>query len=188
MTVTRNVIYDLLPAYFAGEVSADTRTLVDEFLESDPELRRMADRFRERLQERTGIDLSDAGNDRERIVFQRAKARFKLRQATLAWAFGAAVGIGMAFLTGLRGPLGLLNPRDDYRSRLRRDGGVDLDGVDQAGCGALVSPFRRRRNEPARLSGHAGPLATMRYGWHGAGRRGGSRRPRARRQMPAYQE
>lgn len=51
MTVTRNVIYDLLPAYFAGEVSADTRTLVDEFLESDPELRRMADRFRERLQD-----------------------------------------------------------------------------------------------------------------------------------------
>lgn len=110
MTVTRNVIYDLLPAYFAGEVSTDTRTLVDEFLETDPELRRMADRFRERLQERTGIDLSDAGSDRERIVFQRAKARFKLRQATLAWAFGAAVGIGMAFLTGLRGPLGLLNP------------------------------------------------------------------------------
>jgi Predicted transmembrane transcriptional regulator (anti-sigma factor) len=110
MTVTRNVIYDLLPAYFAGEVSADTRTLVDEFLETDPELRRMADRFRERLQDRTGIDLSDAGSDRERIVFQRAKARFKLRQATLAWAFGAAVGIGMAFLTGLRGPLGLLNP------------------------------------------------------------------------------
>ena len=110
MTVTRNVIYDLLPAYFAGEVSADTRTLVDEFLETDPELRRMADRFRERLQERGGIDLSDAGSDRERIVFQRAKARFKLRQATLAWVFGAAVGIGMAFLTGLRGPLGLLNP------------------------------------------------------------------------------
>ncbi len=110
MTVTRNVIYDLLPAYFAGEVSTDTRTLVDEFLETDPELRRMADRFRERLQDRTGIDLSDAGSDRERIVFQRAKARFKLRQATLAWAFGAAVGIGMAFLTGLRGPLGLLNP------------------------------------------------------------------------------
>ena len=110
MTVTRNVIYDLLPAYFAGEVSADTRTLVDEFLETDPELRRMADRFRERLQDRTGIDLSDAGSDRERIVFQRAKARFKLRQATLAWVFGAAVGIGMAFLTGLRGPLGLLNP------------------------------------------------------------------------------
>jgi len=110
MTVTRNVIYDLLPAYFAGEVSADTRTLVDEFLETDPELRRMADRFRERLQDRTGLDFSDSGSDRERAVFQRAKARFKLRQATLAWVFGAVVGFGMAFLTGLRGPLGLMNP------------------------------------------------------------------------------
>jgi anti-sigma factor RsiW len=110
MTVTRNVIYDLLPAYFAGEVSADTRTLVDEFLETDPELRRMADRFRERLQDRAGLDLSDTGSDRERAVFQRAKARFKLRQATLAWVFGAAVGFGMAFLIALRGPLGLMNP------------------------------------------------------------------------------
>ena len=32
MKITRDVIYDLLPGYFAGEVSADTRALVDEFL------------------------------------------------------------------------------------------------------------------------------------------------------------
>jgi anti-sigma factor RsiW len=46
MNVTRNVIYDLLPACFAGEVSRDTRVLIEEFLETDPELRRMAERFR----------------------------------------------------------------------------------------------------------------------------------------------
>ncbi len=34
MTVTRDVILDLLPLYFAGQVSADTKTLVDEFLVS----------------------------------------------------------------------------------------------------------------------------------------------------------
>lgn len=38
MHVTRDVILDLLPLYAAGEVSADTRTLVDAFLASDPEL------------------------------------------------------------------------------------------------------------------------------------------------------
>ena len=37
MNVTRDVIYDLLPGYFAGDLSPDTRVLVDEFLAQDPE-------------------------------------------------------------------------------------------------------------------------------------------------------
>ena len=39
MNVTREVIYDLLPAYFAGEASADTRALVEEFFATDAERR-----------------------------------------------------------------------------------------------------------------------------------------------------
>lgn len=38
MNITRNVILDLLPLYLAEEVSADTKALVEEYLESDPEL------------------------------------------------------------------------------------------------------------------------------------------------------
>ncbi len=38
MKITRNVIEDLLPLYLAGEVSDDTRALVETYLESDPEL------------------------------------------------------------------------------------------------------------------------------------------------------
>lgn len=38
MTVTRNVIRDLLPLYAAGESSADTRTLVEAWLKDDAEL------------------------------------------------------------------------------------------------------------------------------------------------------
>jgi len=38
MEVTRNVILDLLPLYSANEASADTRALVKEYLETDPEL------------------------------------------------------------------------------------------------------------------------------------------------------
>ena len=45
MTVTRDVILDLLPLYFAGQVSADTKTLVDEFLQTDPDFARMSQRF-----------------------------------------------------------------------------------------------------------------------------------------------
>lgn len=38
MEVTRDVVNDLLPVYLAGEASAETKALVEEFLEDDPEL------------------------------------------------------------------------------------------------------------------------------------------------------
>lgn len=41
MEVTRDVINDLLPVYVAGEASADTRRLVEEFLQNDPEFARI---------------------------------------------------------------------------------------------------------------------------------------------------
>ena len=43
MEITRNVILDLLPLYLADEVSADTRALVEKYLETDPELADMAE-------------------------------------------------------------------------------------------------------------------------------------------------
>jgi len=42
MEITRNVILDLLPLYLANEVSADSRTLVEEYLETDSELANVA--------------------------------------------------------------------------------------------------------------------------------------------------
>ena len=42
MDITRNVILDLLPLYVANEVSADTRALIEKYLESDPELANVA--------------------------------------------------------------------------------------------------------------------------------------------------
>lgn len=38
MKITRNVILDLLPLYVADEVSSDTKILIQEYLEKDPEL------------------------------------------------------------------------------------------------------------------------------------------------------
>jgi len=42
MEITRHVILDLLPLYLAGEVSADTRALVEKYLETDPALANVA--------------------------------------------------------------------------------------------------------------------------------------------------
>ena len=46
MNVTQNVIHDLLPAYLAGEASADTVALVEEFLRQDPDLVRTVEALR----------------------------------------------------------------------------------------------------------------------------------------------
>lgn len=42
MEITRQVILDLLPIYLANEASADTRVLVEQYLETDPELAKLA--------------------------------------------------------------------------------------------------------------------------------------------------
>lgn len=41
MNVTREVINDLWPLYSAGDASADSRALVDEFLRQDPDFARL---------------------------------------------------------------------------------------------------------------------------------------------------
>ena len=46
MNVTKDVVFDLLPVYAAGEASPDTVTLVEEYLRGDPELARMAEELR----------------------------------------------------------------------------------------------------------------------------------------------
>jgi hypothetical protein len=44
MNVTRDVITDLWPVYAAGEASADTRALIEDFLRQDPEFARVLQR------------------------------------------------------------------------------------------------------------------------------------------------
>ena len=48
MTVTSDVILDLLPMYVAGEVSEDTRKLVEAYLEENPRFRLWLDRLTEK--------------------------------------------------------------------------------------------------------------------------------------------
>lgn len=42
MNISRNVILDLLPLYIADEASPETRELIDQYLETDPELAKIA--------------------------------------------------------------------------------------------------------------------------------------------------
>ena len=45
MEISRNVILDLLPLYIADEASPETRQLIDQYLESDPELANVAQNY-----------------------------------------------------------------------------------------------------------------------------------------------
>ena len=42
MNVTREVVTDLLPIYFAGEASGDTKVLVEDYFRQDPDFERIA--------------------------------------------------------------------------------------------------------------------------------------------------
>lgn len=43
MKITRDVITDLLPVYLSGEASADTKALIESFLQDDPEFAKLID-------------------------------------------------------------------------------------------------------------------------------------------------
>jgi len=87
MNVTKNVIQDLLPAYLAGEASADTVDLVEEFLTTDPELARTVESFRANPLAQPAVELRP---DREKETLNMTKR--------LLWWRGILMGLAM-FLT-----------------------------------------------------------------------------------------
>jgi len=115
MKISRDVIYDLLPGYFAGEASPDTRALIQEYFDTDPEFRRMAERFQAILDGTRKLEQPDAEAARERATFDRVRSQAKRRQETRAMAAGfglAAVFAGlMALVKGPdQGPFGYAHP------------------------------------------------------------------------------
>ena len=95
MAVTREVILDLLPLYLSNEASTDSRDLVQEHLEKDPELARMAARWKDRLPEPPPVPVNP---EVQAIAYQEAKRQIANRVITLAAviAFGILVVAGAA--------------------------------------------------------------------------------------------
>jgi hypothetical protein len=104
MKVTRDVILDLLPLYLAEEASADTKALVGEYLEADPELARVArESASMRLSEQTPAPL---GKEKEMEAYKEARHQLNKRIVALAGIFAfstlaivAAALIGLLLLT-----------------------------------------------------------------------------------------
>ena len=94
MQVTRDVVLDLLPAYLANEASPDTQALVREYLDSDPELARLAQQWRQRMPE---PPPAPARADAQAQAYQAA-------QRQLTWRVLAVAGLitgGVLALLGL---------------------------------------------------------------------------------------
>ena len=87
MAVTREVILDLLPLYLSDEASADSRTLVKEHLEIDPELERLATEWKVPLH--TLATSEDSTMWRTRLIIspaaRRVKVRRRIRSARTPW-------------------------------------------------------------------------------------------------------
>lgn len=84
MKITRDVITDLLPVYFSGEASADTRVLVEEFFKQDPEFARLAqDERSQTMLKPIPVRLPP---EHEKTTMARTKTLLWLRTLLLAFA------------------------------------------------------------------------------------------------------
>lgn len=93
MKITRNVVLDLLPLYHAGEASADTRELVDEFFRQDPEFARTAVEMVPLSLDAIPMELT---HDHEVKTLERTKQMIRLR----SWLMGFAIFFTLMPLSG----------------------------------------------------------------------------------------
>jgi predicted anti-sigma-YlaC factor YlaD len=100
MKVTRDVILDLLPLYLDEEASSDTKALVREYLEADPEIAQIArESASMRLSEQTPAPLR---KEKEMEAYQKAKHELNRRVIILAAIFAfSTLGIVAAAFIGL---------------------------------------------------------------------------------------
>ena len=85
MKVTRDVITDLLPLYLANEASADTRALVESFLQQNPEFSRLA---KERAGQFLPTEIPSTLNpENEMKTLERTKRLLKIRSTLLGCSF-----------------------------------------------------------------------------------------------------
>lgn len=112
MNVTREVIKDLLPLYQEGEVSPDTRRLVEEYLSTDSELRdQMAEPAfaQQRLRVRAEVDSALATLERTKRALRRQKwLQFFALLLTLAPFTSYGAGGQLKFMVLRDAPLSLI--------------------------------------------------------------------------------
>lgn len=85
MTITKDIITDLLPAYLAGDCSADTKQLVEDFLRTDASF--AAEVQRMHTAPLPAMGAPDAGRSDELRTLKRTKSLLNWRSALMAFGF-----------------------------------------------------------------------------------------------------
>jgi anti-sigma factor RsiW len=94
MRVSRDVIVDLLPLYLAGEASAATRSLIEQYLSRDEAL---ATQVRSHVAEILGSAAGPVDLPPELELRSLSRTRGLLRKQR--WLFGTAIGLSVLALT-----------------------------------------------------------------------------------------
>ena len=82
MSITQDVITDLLPLYFSGEASGDTRALVDSFFREHPDFEKLA---RKSVKVQIPVQTATAASG-EKEVLGRVRRRLRRRSSLLGFA------------------------------------------------------------------------------------------------------
>lgn len=80
MNITRDVMTDLLPVYFSGEASEDTKQLVENYFRENPDFERIARRAATPLEELRRAAPVRAEAEREKCDLQWARQEFLRRR------------------------------------------------------------------------------------------------------------
>jgi anti-sigma factor RsiW len=88
MEPTRDVIKDLLPLYLAGEASPDSRAMVEQHLDRDPELAELARQWNDQL---PGPPPAPVNLDAQALAYQEARRQITNRVITLAAVIAGGV-------------------------------------------------------------------------------------------------
>lgn len=94
MKMERDVIIDLLPAYFSGEASAATRALVEDYFREHPDFEKTARAAGGPLEE-LKVPVSQLDAEREKLVFERAR---QVRETSSSYLWMAILFTIMVFV------------------------------------------------------------------------------------------
>ena len=111
MNITREVVTDLLPIYFSGEASSDTKSLVEEYFHEHPNFERMARSAGTPLDTLRTAPPVAAGPEKEKRDLESVRCGLDRRK----WLFGVSL-----FLT--LSPLSFYFTHGQIFSLLGRDG------------------------------------------------------------------
>ena len=86
MNVTREVMTDLLPVYFSGEASEDTKQLVENYFRENPDFERIARGAAKPLEQLRSAAPVRAEVEREKCDLQWARKEFFRRRMSFGMA------------------------------------------------------------------------------------------------------